>query len=126
MVNISLASLTVHATLQIKIVLAKESRPVPASLATIPTSAQQSLEAIISHARHVTLPRTSCLMPLFMSIIKAQTNIHELPLARDEAQQSTAPTDEFPILEASLDYFEMQTQSSSTLLVHSACPSARE
>jgi hypothetical protein len=126
MVNIILASLTVDATLQIKTVLAKESRPGPASFATISASAQQSLEAIISHARHITLPRTSCLMPLFMSIIKAQTNIHELPLARDEAQQPTAPTDEFPRPEASLDYFEMQTQPSSTLLVHSACPSARE
>jgi hypothetical protein len=129
MLNITLASLTIDAMLQIKSVVAKECSLGPAPFSTIPASAHRSLEAIMRHGRLVALPQTCPLMPLFISIVKSQTNIHEFPYALDEIQQLTAPIDQFTRpadKEKLLDDIEMQTPSNSTSLAHSTVPSARE
>jgi hypothetical protein len=129
MLNITLASLTVDATLQIKSVLAKECSLGPAPFSAIPASAHPCLGAIMRHERLASPSRTCSLMPLFMSILKSQTNIHEIPHTLDQVQQLTAPTDQSTRLtdkEKSLDYFELQTTSRSTLLAHSAVSNARE
>jgi hypothetical protein len=127
--NITLASLTIDATLQIQSILAKECSLGPAPFSAIPASAQRYLGAIMRHGRLVPPSRTCSLMSLFIAILKSQTNIHEIPQTLGHIQQLTTPTDQSTRLtdkEKSLDYFEMQTTSRSTLLAHSAVPSARE
>jgi hypothetical protein len=129
MLNINLASLTIDATLQIKSGLAKDGSLGPAPFSAIPASAHRCLDAILRHGRLVAPSQTCPLMPLFMSILKKQTNIPDFPHVLNEFQRLTAPTEQSTRRtdkEKSLDFFQLQTPSSSALLTHSAVSSARK
>lgn len=114
--NITLASLTIDAVLQIKSVLAEENNTGPAHSSVIPISAHQSLEAVMKHSRVVALPQTCSLMALYMSMIKSQTDIHELPYAVDREQRLSVPVDRFARpsnSDRSLDYLNISASSGS-------------
>jgi hypothetical protein len=123
--NLILASLSIDVMLQIKIVLAHENSPGPAPSSDIPSSAHQSLKAIMKHRRLTTLSRICPLISVYISMIKSEVNVREPLYALDELEQLPDPIDQLTRPtnnERSLNYLQMPIPASSGLLALPAVP----
>jgi hypothetical protein len=126
--NITLASLSIDAMLQIKCVL-QESSPDPALPSAIPASAHRSLETIAKHRRLVKASQACPLMTVYLSMIGSHMNMHEKPYALSAVQQqpgfihqSTGLTNS----EKSLDYLQFPTPASCTISAQPMLPITSE
>jgi hypothetical protein len=117
--NITLASLSIDAMLQIKY----------APPSAIPTSAHQSLETIVRHKRLVKTSQTCPLMAIYLSLIGSHMDMHKKSDALPAIQKQSVFIDRFTGLtnsEKSLDYLQFPTPASCTISAQPVVPNTSE
>lgn len=113
--NITLASLSIDAMLQIKYALPS----------AIPTSAHESLKTIVRHRSLVKTSQACPLMAVYLSMIGSHMDMYEKSDALPAVQQQSVFTDRFTgptNSEKSLDYLQFPTPASCTFSAQPLLP----